>query len=577
NPALLSRAANRIRPVGKDPTTSDHDITRRHWLMIDFDAIRPAGISATDEEHLAAREKAKQVYVYLRAIGFPSPIAADSGNGAHLMYRIDEPVDDDGLIHRCLDRLADQFDSDMVTIDRTVFNPARIWKLYGTLAGKGDDTFDRPHRLSKVSFTPASIEITPHEKLAELAGPKETPKQHKGGRIAAAFAIENWINDYRLDVAGPYPWKDGRKWVFNTCPWNSDHTNSSAYILQMASGAIAAGCHHNGCAGRGWSDLRSMFEPNKPQAPVKPVAAQAQSPANIPQSDTPEAADSGMLLSILEETIAGKRVNLELPWPLLTAGTKALMPGSLCIICGSGGSTKSLMVSQACLHWLSMGVPFACYHLEEDREFHLYRALAQLAGNSDLIDDDWVRRHPQETRDAYHDNFESLDRLATHIWDAPGRTATLPQLTQWVIDQAPHNRVLVIDPITAADSGDKPWQADQDFINATKTALREHGASMIVVTHPRGTGPQSDWLDNMAGGRAWSRLTPTVMRLEAVHYDSDVPVWTILAGHRIVEHRFVNRVMHILKTRSGKGSGWKIGMEFNGKTLTAHEQGVIND
>ena len=30
------------------------------------------------------------------------------------------------------------------------FNPARIWKLYGTLAAKGDPTPERPHRLSRL-------------------------------------------------------------------------------------------------------------------------------------------------------------------------------------------------------------------------------------------------------------------------------------------------------------------------------------------------------------------------------------------------------------------------------------------
>src|SRR5690625_2793347 len=37
NPALLARAVNRIdtRP-GRKPSTGDDDITRRHWLYVDF-------------------------------------------------------------------------------------------------------------------------------------------------------------------------------------------------------------------------------------------------------------------------------------------------------------------------------------------------------------------------------------------------------------------------------------------------------------------------------------------------------------------------------------------------------------
>jgi hypothetical protein len=49
--------------------------------------------------------------------------------------------------------------------------------------------------------------------------------------------------------------------VFRICPWNSAHTNQSAYIVQLASGAIAAGCHHASCAEKGWHDLRDTVEP----------------------------------------------------------------------------------------------------------------------------------------------------------------------------------------------------------------------------------------------------------------------------------------------------------------------------
>lgn len=42
-PALMARAANRIRGVYKEPLTSDVDITARRWLLIDADAVRPAG------------------------------------------------------------------------------------------------------------------------------------------------------------------------------------------------------------------------------------------------------------------------------------------------------------------------------------------------------------------------------------------------------------------------------------------------------------------------------------------------------------------------------------------------------
>jgi hypothetical protein len=60
---------------------------------------------------------------------------------------------------------------------------------------------------------------------------------------------------------GPHPWKQGRKWIFSVCPWNPDHRNRSAFILQFPSGGIDASCHHNGCVGKDWPALRDMVEP----------------------------------------------------------------------------------------------------------------------------------------------------------------------------------------------------------------------------------------------------------------------------------------------------------------------------
>src|SRR5262245_61488528 len=55
--------------------------------------------------------------------------------------------------------------------------------------------------------------------------------------------------------------RGGSRWVLNPCPWNSDHTSRAAFIVQFPNGAIAAGCHHNGCAGKDWHALRDVYEP----------------------------------------------------------------------------------------------------------------------------------------------------------------------------------------------------------------------------------------------------------------------------------------------------------------------------
>lgn len=154
NPALLARACNRLIEHPQ-ATTADHDVIRRVWLPIDIDPVRPAGISATAEEIDIAKHRAAEVEGWLRGeLGDDPTIRGFSGNGWHLLYRIDLPNDDDGtrFVKGIINAAADRFDDDRVTVDRTVFNPARIWKLYGSLARKGDQVpaLGRVHRRAAI-------------------------------------------------------------------------------------------------------------------------------------------------------------------------------------------------------------------------------------------------------------------------------------------------------------------------------------------------------------------------------------------------------------------------------------------
>jgi hypothetical protein len=148
DPALLSRRCNKVGPADKGLSAGDDDILRRRWLPIDVDPRRKSGISATAAERLAAKRVTWKVHQHLKGRGWPDPVIGDSGNGFHLLYRIDQPADDGGRVQRCLEALAARFDTPAAAVDVAVANPGRIWKLYGTVARKGDSTPDRPHRLT---------------------------------------------------------------------------------------------------------------------------------------------------------------------------------------------------------------------------------------------------------------------------------------------------------------------------------------------------------------------------------------------------------------------------------------------
>lgn len=196
DPECLHKAPNCIRDHAQTgSTTSDRDIECRRLLLVDFDPKRPSGISSTEVEHEAALLQARACRESLRLLEWPEPFLCDSGNGAHLLYQIDLPNDDDAkdLVRQVLLALALQFDSNAVDVDKKVFNAARITKLYGTLTRKGEATPERPHRRSAILEGPERLTVVPVHLLRALASslPQQSKVQQDSPvRLAASLPLK---------------------------------------------------------------------------------------------------------------------------------------------------------------------------------------------------------------------------------------------------------------------------------------------------------------------------------------------------------------------------------------------------
>ncbi len=90
-PDLLARRANRVGRVGEGDSTGEKHITGRRWLLVDADPARDAKISSSDAEKAQALAVVRELREFLAGRAWPAPILADSGNGYHLLYRIDPP------------------------------------------------------------------------------------------------------------------------------------------------------------------------------------------------------------------------------------------------------------------------------------------------------------------------------------------------------------------------------------------------------------------------------------------------------------------------------------------------------
>lgn len=251
-------------------TTSDPEVNRYRWLFVDLDPDRMANISSSDAELQQAKDLAIKVEKYMQGLGFAEPVKALSGNGVHLLYRIDLPatLENTTLIEKCLKVLADLFNNGKVKVDTTNYNPSRICKLHGTLAQKGTNSKERPHRMSKITSIPEPIGITDKAIVEKLAGelpdepaPTRSTRSRNAQQASGEFDLLGFMSQHGM----AYTEKMGDRskiYELAECPFNHSHRNGDAKIFLYSNGAISFKCHHNSCSQYRWQDVRLLFEPD---------------------------------------------------------------------------------------------------------------------------------------------------------------------------------------------------------------------------------------------------------------------------------------------------------------------------
>lgn len=269
------RSVNHFTEWAKN-TTSDKEIAHRDWILIDLDPERPAGVSSTDEELAKAESLAGKVEGFLTEQGFPEPVKCLSGNGIHLLFLIDmeNTPDSAKCIKEFLAQMDKKFSNPDVKIDTTTYNAARITKLYGTMACKGDSTEDRPHRRSKIISAPEELVIVSKEQIEDIisfcapaeAKPSEVVSGSLKEKESTAFHgtkidVRKFCESHGLEIVREKPLDyGGTCFVLSECPWNHEHSkDTGAYIIEYANGKISAGCHHDSCKNENWWTLLKKF------------------------------------------------------------------------------------------------------------------------------------------------------------------------------------------------------------------------------------------------------------------------------------------------------------------------------
>jgi putative DNA primase/helicase len=200
-----------------------------------------------------------------------------SGNGAQLLYLIDEPADTD-LVAQVLTALHEKFSTDKVKIDTSVSDAARITRLPGTLNCKGDDVPGRPRRRARIISMPEERKIVSTEQLRmllELEEPTQTTEVESkslGGdwthEKLRDFLDNKYKGSYRVVTDNSKNYDDGIAYDLETCPFIEHGDEPWKSRISLIGGRPGFKCFHNSCSNpkRTFRDFRQLFEPEPPLA-----------------------------------------------------------------------------------------------------------------------------------------------------------------------------------------------------------------------------------------------------------------------------------------------------------------------
>lgn len=323
--------------------------------------------------------------------------------------------------------------------------------------------------------------------------------------------------------------------------------------------------------------VRSMYS-SAPRQPAKSgtIAVRPSAPRPV-EIQAPQANAATELREYLHSVADGRVVDARMPWPLLSRWSCSMLPGTVTAVVGDPGVGKTFLTLECLRFWHGNGHDVAVFFVEKDRRFHSQRLLAQLEGNGRFVDYEWLPGKVGEIDAALERHGGYIADLGKCIHSASGDDVSLTDLLNWVRQMcSAGKRVLVIDPVTAADAGRERWEADRQFMVTAQKVCAVHGTSLVLVTHPRrGNRPASGaTLHDVAGGAAFVRLADTVLWLNKPKKPRRVKLkMQSSVGVKSTVER-IGLFMQLHKTRNGMGNGMELAYSF-GEGLRFCEHGIV--
>lgn len=505
NDALYSREQRDVFVKKPKSTSTDADVTRRRFVMLDFDACRVASVSSSDEEYEKAHLKAVEVYKYLIAQGFKEPIVSTSGNGFHCYLPCDMPNDDEHteLIKRFLKSLGKMFSDDSVELDEVVYNAARVDKVVGTWAKKGSDSEERKWRMARILKVPT--DLSPNDdalfgKIADLL-PKEEPKvapnrQRPTYGNNTPFDLRTWLNEHGI-VYKEEKQTDGTKFVLEHCAWEDTHSTKqkwdSALFLDNE-GKITFNCFHSHCKNKTWFDYRMVYEPDayskpayQPQPQYAPRQYAPQKPKYEIKQELPELGKKWLSMSDIQKVDLSAIPRVKTGIHELDNKILGLAESEVTLLSGGNASGKSSWLNTLVCNVLQQNV--SCALFSGELPPHILKAWIQMvaAGRDNLRQSQYgdgkyyVPNNISEKIDQWMDGrFFLFNNEYGNTWEEVFHD--MKELLKANV------KLFILDNLMSLDidllEGDKNNKQKNLILQLKEFAKKNH-VHIIIVAHPR--------------------------------------------------------------------------------------------
>lgn len=562
-------------------TTSDDDIKAYDFLMLDLDPERPKEVSSSDDEIKEAEKIANSIYKYMQSAGWTEPIVARSGNGVHLLYSIN--LENSGnaktYVQNCLAVLDSIFSTDKVKVDKKVFNPSRICKLYGTVATKGADTKERPHRMAQIVKAPAKIEPTNVDVIKNLAQSiqeEPTPKYFQGA--AKSFDLDEFIDKYGIEVKEKVNSGGYTRYILDHCPFNPNHKGRDAMLTRSENGKLGFFCFHNSCADNHWKEFRKLYEPHaydetyiyenqKHYTQKLPKAAQPN--YTVPGYKVKEKPDKPIFLTTEEIRLESRPETIMIPSgiKIIDKTVGGFEKGKISLLSGLRASGKSTLLGQMVLDAVDGGYRAAIYSGELEPH-NTYRWLINNAASVQHVEPTAIPNRYTVKPDIEICISKWLDKK---VWIYNNAYAKDYKTISTALENIANEKkidLIVIDNLMALDISElnyDKFSAQSIFISELSDLAKRSNTHIILVAHPRKTTGMLR-LEDVSGSNDIVNRVDNAFIIHRSGIDLEKRYKELFK--KIFDREFpgATNLIEICKVREGGGQGEMIPLYYEEKT-----------